>query len=405
MLICHFQLLSETVYAQFKKTKKIKIHNLLKFFKETSPFLFELKFNSFIPLYIYNNLNIITLMKCVKVPLRQLNDTRIKLMEKGLMSMEYRIKSQDDFGYIPITEDISNYEIVDMDLEPIQKVPHNFSQLLEGELSHEEIENLRTSFDTIGDIVILEIPDELADRKQLIGDAALKFTKRKTVYMKKSAIKGTTRVRDLEFLSGNDDSITIHKEHGARLKLDVREVYFSPRLATERKRVMENVENGEKILDMFCGIGPFPIVIAKNKNVNITAVDINKDAIYYLDENIKLNKLKGSITTYCGDIREVSKNLKTPFDRIIMNLPGLAYTFLDVSVNLIKDGGIINYYEFSDSYEQGIKRLENACCEVGKEVEIVNTRKVKSTSPGEWHIAIDGKITSKKLKKKEIKVS
>ena len=34
-------------------------------------------------------------------------------MEKGLMSMEYRIKSQDDFGYIPITEDISNYEIVD----------------------------------------------------------------------------------------------------------------------------------------------------------------------------------------------------------------------------------------------------------------------------------------------------
>ena len=39
-----------------------------------------------------------------------------------------------------------------------------------------------------------------------------------------------------------------------------------------------------------------------------------------------------------------------------MNLPGLAYTFLDVSVNLIEDGGIINYYEFSDSYEQGIKR-------------------------------------------------
>ena len=26
-------------------------------------------------------------MKCVKVPLRQLNDTRIKLMENGLMNM------------------------------------------------------------------------------------------------------------------------------------------------------------------------------------------------------------------------------------------------------------------------------------------------------------------------------
>ena len=128
--------------------------------------------------------------------------------------------------------------------------------------------------------------------------------------MKKVPIKGTTRVRDLEFLSGTDDSVTIHKEHGARLKLDVREVYFSPRLATERKRVMESVKDGEKILDMFCGIGPFPIVIAKNKNVDITAVDINRIAIKYLNENIKLNKLKGNIKTYCGDVRKSVKGLK-----------------------------------------------------------------------------------------------
>ncbi len=332
-------------------------------------------------------------MKCVKVPLRQLNDIRIKLMENGLMNMEYRIKACGDFGYIPINEDINDYEIVDVELEPMKKVPHNFAELLEDELTSEEIENLRTSFDTIGDVVILEIPENLQEKKQIIGDAALKFTKRRSIYMKKSAVKGTTRVRDLEFLSGIDDSVTIHKEHSARLKLDVREVYFSPRLATERKRVMQSVEDGEKILDMFCGIGPFPIVIARNKNVDITAVDINESAIKYLDENIKLNKLKGSIKTYCGDVRQVSNSFNMKFDRIIMNLPGLAYTFLDVAVNLIEDDGIINYYEFSDSYEQGIKRLTDAAIAVGKKVEIINSRKVKSTSPGEWHVAIDGKIT------------
>lgn len=331
-------------------------------------------------------------MKCVKVPLRQLNDTRIKLMENDLMNMEYRIKADTEFGYIPINEDVNDYEIVDMELEPMKKVPHNFAELLEEELTPDEIENLRTSFDTIGDVVILEIPENLQDKKQIIGDAALKFTKRRSIYMKKSAVKGTTRVRDLEFLSGVDDSVTIHKEHSARLKLDVREVYFSPRLATERKRVMQSVENGEKILDMFCGIGPFPIVIARNKNVDITAVDINESAIKYLDENIKLNKLKGNIKTYCGDVRQVSAGFNMKFDRIIMNLPGLAYTFLDVAIDLIEDGGIINYYEFSDSYEQGIKRLNDAASAVGKEVEIINCRKVKSTSPGEWHVAIDGKI-------------
>ena len=94
-------------------------------------------------------------------------------------------------------------------------------------------------------------------------------------------------------------------------------------------------------------------------------------------------------------IAEVSKQFNSKFDRIIMNLPGLAYTFLDTAVDLIEDGGIINYYEFSDSYEQGIKRLEDACEKKNKQVKIVNCRKVKSTSPGEWHIAIDGKVTSR----------
>lgn len=107
-----------------------------------------------------------------------------------------------------------------------------------------------------------------------------------------------------------------------------------------------------------------------------------------------MNKLKGSIETYTGDIAIVSNAFKTKFDRIIMNLPGLAYTFLDLAVDLIEENGIINYYEFSDSYDQGIKRLKNACLKKNKKVEIINTRKVKSTSPGEWHIAIDGKVTS-----------
>lgn len=335
-------------------------------------------------------------MKCVKVPLKQLNDTRLKLMEDGLMNMDYRIKAEDEFGYIPVNENVEGYEIVCMHLEAMKKVPHNFSEILKDELTEDEIENLRTSFDTIGDIVILEIPDDLVSKKQIIGDAALKFTKKQAIYMKKSAIKGTIRIRDLEFLAGTDDSVTIHKEHGVRLKLDVRQVYFSPRLATERLRVNDSVCDGERILDMFCGIGPFPVLIAKNHDVDIAAVDINEDAIKYLNENIRINKLKGNVKAYCGDVREVSKSFNHKFDRIIMNLPGLAYTFLDVAADLIEDGGTINYYEFSDSYEQGIKRLTDAVESAGMEVEIINTRKVKSTSPGEWHVAIDGKVHVKK---------
>ena len=332
-------------------------------------------------------------MKCVKVPLKKLNDVRKELMEKELMRMDYRIKAERDYGYIPINEDVEGYEIVDIDLEPLNTRPHNFAELLEGELTPEEIEELRTSFDTIGDVVILEIPDQLESKKKIIGKATLDFTKRKAIYMKKSAVHGTIRIRDLELIAGEDEPITIHKEHGARLKLNVKEVYFSPRLATERKRVSDSVNDGENILDMFCGIGPFPIVIAKNNDVNITGVDINDNAIKYFTENIRLNKVK-NVEAICADAREISKSFKSKFDRIIMNLPGLAYDFLDVAMQLIEDDGIINYYEFSNGYEQGAKRLIDAALKENKNVEIINTRKVKSTSPGEWHVAIDAKIKS-----------
>ena len=330
-------------------------------------------------------------MKSVKVPLKKLNDVRKELMAKELMRMDYRIKAEADYGYIPIKEDIEGYEIVDVDLDELNTHPHNFSELLEDELTEEEIENLKTSFDTIGDIVILEIPDELVSKKNIIGKATFDFTKRKAIYMKKSAIHGTIRIRDLELIAGEDNPVTIHKEHGTRLKLNVKEVYFSPGLATERKRVSDSVHDGENILDMFCGIGPFPIVIARNNDVSITGVDINENAIKYFEENIKLNKVK-NIEAICGDVREVSTSFKTKFDRIIMNLPGLAYDFLDVAMNLIEDGGIINYYEFSDGYEQGKKRLIDAALKENKNVEILNTRKVKSISPNEWHVSIDAKI-------------
>ena len=333
-------------------------------------------------------------MKSVKVPLKKLNDVRKELMEKELMRMDYRIKAEVDYGYIPIKEDIDGYEIVDAELEELNTHPHNFSELLEDELTTEEIDDLKTSFDTIGDIVILEIPDNLYSKKNIIGKATLDFTKRRSIYMKKSAVHGTIRIRDLELIAGEDNPITIHKEHGARLKLNVEEVYFSPRLATERKRVSDSVYDGENILDMFCGIGPFPIIIARNNNVNITGIDINENAIKYFKENIKLNKVE-NIDAICGDAREISTSFKSKFDRIIMNLPGLAYDFLDVAMNLIEDDGIINYYEFSDGYEQGTKKLNDAALKENKNVEIINTRKVKSTSPGEWHVAIDAKITSK----------
>ena len=274
-------------------------------------------------------------MLTIKIPVQNIEATRQIVLKHKIIDFDYKIKVENGFGHIPIKEETEdemlskaieeckeeitkqnkNYtiEIINLnqeeDLETVKRFPRSITELLKDKLSEEEIEELKKSFDIIGDVVIVEIPENLEVHKKEIGEATLQFTKRKTVYMKKSAVQGVTRTRELELIAGEDNPITIHKEHGTRLKLDVKNVYFSPRLATERKRVEEEAKDGEEILDMFAGIGPFPIVIAKEKNVNITAVDINEYAIKYLNENIKLNKLapNAHITAICGDTREVAE--------------------------------------------------------------------------------------------------
>lgn len=356
-------------------------------------------------------------MLAIKIPVCNLEETRQIIVKNKILSLDHKIKVENNYGLIPIINIdkkeldeiikeikeniISNKEeftinIIESELEEQKHYPKSISELLKGKLTKEESENLKTSFDIIGDIVILEIPEELQKHKKEIGEAALKITKRKTVFMKKSAIKGVTRTRELELIAGEDNSITTHKEHGARLKLDVKNVYFSPRLATERKRVADATKDGEEILDMFAGIGPFPVIIARNKSVKITAVDINDVAIKYLKENAKRNKLKegSEIISICGDTNIVAENeIKgKKFDRLIMNLPGLAPEFLDLAISLTKDGGVIHYYEFSNGFSHGISKVQELAKKHNRTVEILNTRKVKNVSPREWHVAIDCKI-------------
>ncbi len=363
-------------------------------------------------------------MLAIKIQLKYIEEVRKVLIDKEIIARNYKILTENNYGYIAINPNIDQMkipdvekkirgklesnnsnnqieiQIVEKDLEEVKKKPKSLSEQLKGKLSEKEIEDLKTSFDIIGDIVILEIPEDLENQKKVIGNAALSFTGRKAIFMKKSAVEGVTRTRKLEFIAGEDTSKTIHKEHGARLKLDVKKVYFSPRLATERKRIAKEVKDGEIILDMFAGIGPFPILIAREHEVDIYASDINEEAIKYMKDNIKLNKLKGKIHPILGDIQKTAEEEFIPksitFDRIIMNLPGTAKDFLDLAISLVNNAGIIHYYEFSDGYESAINRINKKAKKQNKKVEILNTRKVKSSSPKEWHIVVDAKIIENK---------
>jgi tRNA (guanine37-N1)-methyltransferase len=335
----------------------------------------------------------------LKIQKNRANDVRKILLKNSLIDLDAKIKREDDFVIIPLTSEPDqeimdsigqDIEIIETTFEMQKRGPRSLKDYLKGKVEDSKIDEIRGSFDIIGDIVILEIPEDIEEFKSLIGEAALKFTKRKAVFRKKSEIKGIIRTRELEYLAGEDISETIHQEFGCKLMLDVKKVYFSPRLATERKRVADNIKDGETIVDMFAGVAPFPVLIARNHDVKIYSIDINPDAYYYAKKNVKLNKVEDKVIPILGDVREVLKNKDIKADRIIMNLPGTAYEFLDSAINSIKDGGIIHYYEFAEDFKKPIERLEKAA--YPRKIEVLNKRKVRSRSPGKWHMGIDVRI-------------
>ncbi|MCD6188864.1 MAG: class I SAM-dependent methyltransferase family protein, partial [Thermococcus sp.] len=180
----------------------------------------------------------------------------------------------------------------------------------------------------------------------------------------------------------------LHRENGIRLKLDVAKVYFSPRLATERMRVFERAKEGEVVFDMFAGVGPYSILLAKKAKI-VFACDINPWAIRYLEVNRKLNKVK-NIIPILGDVREVADQIKA--DRVIMNLPKFAHEFLKEAMISVKRGGVVHYYGFSHEnnlFDEHLEKIEKIAGELGKDIKVLEKRKVRPYAPYQFNIAID----------------
>jgi len=269
------------------------------------------------------------------------------------------------------------------------------------------------SYDTIGSIAIVEFPHltnlsnkEILVYKTTIAKAITIVNKSiDSVYEKASQIKGEYRLRKLQLLYGNDNPETIHRENYSVFKVNVKTAYFTPRLVNERRRIANSPFNkGELIIDMFAGVGPFSIQIAKKHDVRVYAFDINLDAYKYLKENIILNQLENTVFPFNIDTKELleydnqlGNSLKGKADRIIMNLPEKSLEFLDVACFLINEsGGIIHNYQFCpkpNPAEIAVERFTEALTHYKYQIEnIIHINTVKSYSPTSDLISLDIKI-------------
>ena len=253
-----------------------------------------------------------------------------------------------------------------------------------------------SSYDILGDILIIEIPSKLKNQKQ-IANNLLKIHKNIKTIVKKSGIhKGKYRLQKYTFLAGKRNKETEYKENGIKLKLNIEKAYFSPRLATERLRIAKQVKKSEEILIMFSGIAPYPLVIAKNSEPKeIYGIEINPSAHKYALENLKLNKLK-NINLIKGDVKTILPKTKKKFDRIAMPLPKGAEDYLELALKSIKHKGILHFYDFQEEKDiphRSIEKISKACKQQKKKFKILKIVKCGQYSPRKYRICVDVKIS------------
>lgn len=317
------------------------------------------------------------------VPIEDRGKALKLLTDKGLLRGDFPVFREDNFLYVPVTDDVKSfnieYEIVKRKIESPSRSENKLRALMNVPDDLKPL--IPRSFDIVGRIAIIKLPEPLLLYVKEIGSALLKANKSIDTVALDEGVKNRMRIRDLKIIAGKESLTTLHREYGITLEMDLSKVYFSPRLATERWRVAQEVKEGEKIIDMFSGVGPFSIMIAKHcKQEKIYAIDINPDAIEYMRSNIKRNRVY-NIEPICGDARAIVTRLEK-VDRIIMNLPHSAFDFLETASSAIKENATIHYYEFLSEGEKlnRIQDIEKLGHSLGKEIKITTERDVHTYS-------------------------
>lgn len=338
----------------------------------------------------------------LKVALKDAEMAKRRIIIENILDQEHVVEKDDKFIFFPLCKEVEfkedYFEIIDKDFDKKKTPPaKDLRTLLIGKLTDEEFYRLKTSFDTIGTIAILEIDEDLRSKEKVIAEALLESNKKiKTVLRKDEKHDGEFRTQKMMWLAGVNTMETIHKENGVLLKLNVETVYFSPRLSTDRKRIMQQVKPGEEILVMFSGCAPYPCVFSKNTPAkSIVGIEINPEGHRYGLENVSLNKLK-NVTLINGDVKIEVPKLGRTFDRILMPLPKSAEDFLETALLAAKRGTIIHFYNFlrEDNFEEAERMVDAACKSAGRTWKKLDLVKCGQHAPRTFRICLDFEVTN-----------
>ena len=298
-------------------------------------------------------------------------------------------------------KELGSFQIQQVTFERSVSRPKNLHEAVAGQIPTNLVSMLPRSFDVIGDIAVIDLRSELAPYSLKVGNGILRVNPNVRLVVRKSGeVSGKFRTRGLQILAGSGGMETVHREFSCSYHLDISLVYFNPRLSYERLRVAKQVEENEVVVDMFAGVGPYSVLIAKLQPTSrVYSIDFNPSAIKYLEENTFRNLVADRVVPLLGDARELSKlKVRGIADRVIMNLPSEAGNYIDAALRILKgEGGIVHFYQFAprDMILDSIKdSFKSSVIGENRKVKLLNFCKdVREIAPGKVQVAIDAVVS------------
>ena len=295
----------------------------------------------------------------IRVPARQGEEGRQVLIREGALDASLKVARDGDYLILPLTGPREGAEEFEFEAHPGREP-----------LPRHEL---------VGGIAILQEDDPAGAEKILASRPSLH-----TAVFATGEVSGEYRTREFVHLAGRNTTRTDVTEHGHTFTVDLAGAYFAARLSTERQRILDQVQEGEIILDMFAGVGPFAITLA-GKAALVVASDLNPLAVRLMIENIRKNRVR-NVLPVLADARRLAPVLPWKFDRVVMNLPLAGTEFLQDAFLLCRPGGTIHFYALASAegeYATCIRELGGT---------ILAERVVRSYSPGQWHAVYDIRV-------------
>lgn len=326
---------------------------------------------------------------CVVVPQEKGEEVRHELKERAALQKHLKVAGEGGRLFLPTLGRIElGWPTEEREFEEAFSPVRSYKDVVR--VPDELRALLPTSFDVVGDIAVLKIPEPLVPHRAEIGRAILAWNRALRVVAQDHGVSGEFRVRDLEIVAGEPRTTTVCTEFGLRYHVDVARAYFSPRLGSERGRIADQVQPGETVADPFAGVGPYAILIARRRQpARVVASDANPVAVDLLRRNVSANRAD-RVEVREGDAGVVLGESE-PLDRIILDLPHSAMDFLPDALAALRPRGVIHVYGILEDAdrEERVRAIRTAVRRAGRRVEAVGVHVVRAYSPTQHHVAFD----------------